>query len=649
MLPRPTVSLLPLYVAGSLMANGTANAEQGYIIEQRGKGFSFNTQSGEATQKGVSMPGLNALARKGSFEFRSYWELGGFRPTLTFNRKTIVNGKDVDDVSRLGGFRFDRNGSYVYVRTTKGPKARVKLVQDGHMVLNWPRLTAVSVLAYDLSSLTLAVYDKANRRTQFYRYRRNERGMIADGQMVGELTDCSVLSAKVIGRQITIQAYCDPVRGSDLLALDIHTGRVKTLLATAADEILAPQIKRRKGAFSVLSVSGSQNAKMAYHAITGTLMTSLGEPISLASDEAGKQSWSQSYRTLALAKLYKKSGHPAFAKLARRAMSNTLAGQNVKLGLSGRFNPSCGWASRIYSNDKRSPVSFQINQAMISGALLRSCEALGGQCPAKLQREISENAACLVRAYEPYFDPSSGLYRIQYSAPFRFDGIWAPWNWHLTWAVVLDRVGASQNAPMLRARAISIAGKFLKTWTLTDQGALWRYWVPRYYEGWGPGDKISKHRPKQRADKSPKRYEDINHAGLSLMGLAALEKDLSQPIKTAVRATLDRLLDYGSILPRDLDGKGPRTPRWMPGAGWDHFAGGKMRARYTSLVPGAASGHKLLAYANLFRASADFKLQLTLHSCTDERCKAGKTWTYHSLEKFLADNPLFSIRPVVGQ
>ena len=74
-----------------------------------------------------------------------------------------------------------------------------------------------------------------------------------------------------------------------------------------------------------------------------------------------------------------------------------------------------------------------------------------------------------------------------------------------------------------------------------------------------------------------------------------------------------------------------------------------MRARYASLVPGAASGHKLLAYANLFRPGADFKLQLTLHSCTDEGCKAAKKWTYNSLGKFLATNPLFRIRPVVGQ
>ncbi|MEM1198409.1 MAG: hypothetical protein AAGI06_03790, partial [Pseudomonadota bacterium] len=130
---------------------------------------------------------------------------------------------------------------------------------------------------------------------------------------------------------------------------------------------------------------------------------------------------------------------------------------------------------------------------------------------------------------------------------------------------------------------------------------------------------------------------------------AALEKDLSHTIRRAVSVTLDRLLDHGSILPRDLDGKGPRTPRWMPGAGWDHFAGGKMRARYASLVPGAASGHKLLAYANLFHPSADFKLQLTLHSCTNEGCEAVKTWTYHSLETLLAANPLFHIHPVAAQ
>ncbi len=643
------LSLLPLCLASALVSTQVASADQGYLIEQRGKGFSFNTQTGLATQKGVSMPGLNAAARKGDFQFGSYWEPGAFRSTLTFGEKTLVDGKDVNDVSRLGGFRFDRNGSYVYVRTTKGPKARVKLVQDGHMVLDWPRLTAVSVLSYDLAALTLAIYDKKNRRTKFYRYARNERGVVADGTMVGELKGCSVLSAKVIGRQIVLQVFCDPKRGSDLLSLDIHTGRISTLLNSDADEVLATQIRRQKGSFSALSVSGSQDAKMAYHAISGVLMNGLGEPMSYGSDEAGKQSWGQSYRTLALAKLYKKSGHPVFAQLARRAISNTLANQNAHLGLTGRFNPSCAWASRIYSTDHRSPVSFQINQAMISSALLKSCEQLGKQCPLKLRKAIAKNASCLVRSYEPYFDKETKLYRIQYGAPFRFDGIWAPWNWHLTWSVVLDRVGKRERNSELRNRAKNISGRFIKSWTLSDQGALWRYWVPRYYDGWTAADNISKHRPKRSAEKQPKRYEDVNHAGLSLLGLSALKADVDPRFRRAVKTTLDHLLDHGSILPRDLDGKGPRTPRWMPGAGWDAFATGKMRARYASLMPGAASGQQLLAYANLFRPSADFRLKLTLHSCTDEGCTSDKEWTYYSLEKFLSDNPLFGITSNVGQ
>ncbi|NNJ75100.1 MAG: hypothetical protein HKP56_08060 [Anderseniella sp.] len=629
--------------ATALAMLSPALAADGYIVEQKGRNFSFNTATGLATHNGVSMQGLNSAARKGEFELRSFWEKGGFRATVKFGSTTVVDGTDLSDISRMGGFRFDRTGSYVYIRTVKGPKARVELVHDGQVALEWPRLAVVSVLAYRRDALVVSVFDKSVQRTRFYWFARADGTIVTDGRLLGSFEGCALLGAKAARREIVLENYCDPEKGSDLVSLDMKSGRVTLLLSSDADEIFVPQLDRRKGAISVLAVSGSSSAKTAFHAISGVLLRGLGEPVSRASDEAGKQSWAQSYRTLTLATLYRKSGHAVFADLATRAMRNTLSVRNADLGISGTFNPGSAWASRIYSTDRRSPVSFQINQAMISGSLLRSCEMLGTLCPKPLRRRIEASASNLVSSYEQQFETASGLYRIQYGAPFRFDGIWAPWNWQLTWAVLLDRVGSFENKPHLSARAEEIAGKFTKTWTQGSGGALWRYWAPSYYQGWRQDDRISQHRPARRAEPEPKRFEDVNHAGLSLMGLAAIGHRLKPDHELALRATLDRLLDNGTILPRDMDGNGPRTPRWLPGAGWDAFATAKLRTRYTKLVPGAASGHQLLAYADLFDPAQPFQLTLTHKRCSAGKCSTAETWSFDSLADFLADNPLFRI------
>lgn len=623
-----------------------ALAADGYLIEQKGRNFSFNTATGIATHNGVSMRGLNSAARKGEFELNSFWEKGGFRPTVRFGNTTIVDGKGLSDVSRMGGFRFDRTGSYVYIRTVKGPKARVELIHDGQVALQWPRLAVVSVLAYSRDALVISVFEKSVQRTRFFRFSRTDGAIAPDGRLLGSFEGCAQLGAKAARREIVLEIYCDPQKGSDLVSLDMESGRFTPLLSTGADEIFAPQFGRRKKALSALAVSGSPAAKMAFHAISGVLMRGLGEPISLASDEAGKQSWAQSYRTLTLAALYEKSGHPVFADLATRAMRNTLSVRNGDVGIGGTFNPGAAWASRIYSTDRRSPVSFQINQAMISGSLLRSCEMLASQCPKRLQRRIEANASNLVSSYEQQFEKTSGLYRIQFGAPFRFDGIWAPWNWQLTWAVLLDRVGTFENKPHLSARAEKIADKFTKTWTQGSAGALWRYWAPSYYQGWRQADKVSQHRPTRKVEPKPKRFEDINHAGLSLMGLGAIGHQLKPAHERAIQITLDRLLNHGAILPRDIDGKGPQSPRWLPGAGWTKFATAKLRTRYAKLVPGATSGHQLLAYADLFDPSQPFQLSLTHKQCSAGKCSTVETWSFDSLADFLADNPLFRISQV---
>lgn len=633
------------------MGGGPALAETvsggvGWVVSQSGRDFAFNTATGLATSRGITSPGLISVSRSGGREVLKYWEEGAYRATVTLDGQALIDGYDLDDVARISGFRMDRQGSSVYLRTTKGPKARVELIQDGHKVLEWPRLQIVSVLAYKADGLTVSVFDKKAQRTEFFRYRRSQGGPLqTDGERIGALTGCAVLSAKVLERGIGLQVYCDPEQGSDILLLDFATGRIEPVAASGADEFFAFELEKRKGSIPVLSVSGSDSARMAFHAVSGALLSNLGEPMARASDEAGKQSWSQSYRTLVLAELFRKSRHPVFAELAITAMTATLRRQNGKQSIGGQYNPSCAWASRIYSTDRRSPVSFMINQAMISGSLLRACEALGDDCPLKLRQAVARNAQCLVESYEPYFEAQAGLYRIPYGAPFRFDGLWAPWNWHLSWAVVLERVGEWRNQPALVNRAHGIAERFVRTWEKPTDGALWRYWVPAYYDGWTAADKVSLHRPQQKA-RAPKRYEDINHAGISLLGLSALSYRLGADDISGVARRLDRLLGEGAVLPRDLDGAGPRSPRWLPGAGWDAYATQTMRQLYTRKLPGSVSSDQHLAYAQLYDPAAPFALDLTLRLCEGKACRVSRRWSFESLDAFLSGSPLFSITPL---
>ena len=138
-------------------------------------------------------------------------------------------------------------------------------------------------------------------------------------------------------------------------------------------------------------------ARHAYHAVSASLLTQLGEPRACAADSLGTQSWGQSYRTLALAELHAKSSHPVFAQLAVRAMRTTLRQRNGDVGLTDRLNPSCAWASRLYSDDRRSPVSLLVNQGMIAASLALSCERLGESCPDDLRGEIAGALTCLRR------------------------------------------------------------------------------------------------------------------------------------------------------------------------------------------------------------------------------------------------------------
>ena len=620
-------------------------AERSWLITEKASGLAVDTATGVVSHKGIAQLGLVSVKRKGGHELVSYWEPGGFRQTLLFDGRTIVDGKALDDVSRISSVRFDRTGSMVHLRTTKGPKATVDLLQDGRQVMSWPRLSVVRILSYRRNALVASVFDRESLETTFWSFARSEDGLIEGfGRRIGAISACTVNAARVGRREILMDVYCDPARGSDVIAMDMDSGALTTIAATGADEFGLSVGGLRKGAHRLLSVTGSEAGRQAYHSLAATILSQSGEPASLASDEAGTQSWNQSYRTRALGELYGKTGHEAFAQLARRAIGNTLGRTNRDLGMAGMNNASCAWASRIYSTDRRTPISFMINQAMISSAMIQTCKRLGSACGRKLSMAIDENAQCLVKAYEPLFDRVSGLYRIPYGVRFRFDGLPAPWNWQMNWAAVLDHVGRRNRDSGLTGRAQAIAEAFLKTWQEDRDGALWRYWPQAYYAGWTPAMNVSLNRPSQKPRARP-RHEDLNHAGLSLLGLADLGVEVSEEQQSGVERRLDWLLAFGAVLPRDMDGKGPRSPRWLPGAGWHVAATSAMRELYSRHLPNARSGDQHLAYALLFDPKATFALTTTELACDAGKCRQVGQETFGSLREFITDNIQFSVVP----
>lgn len=627
----------------------SARAEDEWVVTQSGSGFRYDTETGYSSRKGISRSGLLSVSRSGSNLMKSYWQRGAHRATVVFNDQTIVDGYDLADVSRIRSFRFDKTGSTVFIKTTKGPKAIVELIQDGQRVLTWPRLSLVNVIGYRPAKLTLSIFISQSQTTEFWQYLRSPDGAIKpEGKKIGVLKGCAVLGTKLVKQGIAIEAYCDVERGSDVKFLDFATGKIVDIKATRDDELLAYSwTKYDKKTIPVLSVSGNNNARHFFHAFSASLLKLLGEPMAVASDESGKQSWSQSYRTRTLAVLFHKTGHPLFSRLAKQAMERTLDQQNEHLKIDGKFNPSCAWASRIYSSDGKSPISLMVNQAMISASLIKSCGQLGNGCEPRLQQRITNNASCLTTAYEKWFDPASSLYRIPYGAPFRFDGIWAPWNWQMMWSVILQHVGNANEDAILKRRAENIISAFVDSWEIT-QGrisyALWRYWPKNYYLGWQDIDQISKSRPHQKPRvMANERYEDLNHAGISLLGLADTGHQLSEQHQRAVDNTTRSLLQRGSLLPRDLDGNGPVSPRWLPGAGWHRFAPNMMGNRYAHKLPGGASSDQHLTYAFLFKANDKFGLKLKISQCTLESCTAKKQWFYQSSKKFLFKNPFVKI------
>jgi hypothetical protein len=127
--------------------------------------------------------------------------------------------------------------------------------------------------------------------------------------------------------------------------------------------------------------------------------------------------------------------------------------------------------------------------------------------------------------------------------------------------------------------------------------------------------------------------------------LTSIDASLAKNTRKAIQSTLGALLSNGMAIARDLDGNGPKSPRWLPGAGFASFATPRMKHIYSRYLPGARSGDQLLAYATLIEENMPIEIDLKHLTCSLNTCKEVRSWHFETLNSFLENNPLFSITP----
>ncbi|WP_395175675.1 hypothetical protein [Roseibium alexandrii] len=606
-------------------------AAQNSLLVLPAQGLEVDLTSGDVTRKGVTGQCLETVSKAGSNLLVVAKNPGDDKPTVSVDGMIRELGGPDQDGARLGTIRLARDGSLVHMRTWKTGDKQTELLQDGVVRLSFKRGTLAKLLRFTEDQALLLV-TRQGKPAQLVRHKRGADGRISrEPEVLLDFASCTPERVVIRGDILWARMACRDTETAGIYRVDLTNGSIEA--PVMADEttnfITLPRPDRPDGE-AVLTVSGSPAGMNFYYAATGLLAAQTGEVRACSSDAEGLQSWNQSYRLRALAALYEKTGDPVFAALARKSIRLTLAAQDGVNGRTTDQNPACGWSSTIYATDTNDRMTLMINQAMIANSLAKACEILGEGCTEVLADRITETHACLADTYEPDFDATAGLYRINKDIDFRFKGSIAPWNWQVSMAGLLKDLPD----PALKTRSASILEGFYDEWSADENGALFRYWPTSALE-----DRDGS--PSKRAGE---RYEDTGHAGISLLSAAEFSDLMTSDHVAGLKNREDFLLTFGSEIPRDLDGAGPRGTRWFPAGGWSSIPSEAFKNRFAGPVPGVQSADTVFAYANLFDPDAIFQLTLTVHSCKST-CEPHRTYTYKSWQAFMEDNPFFKLQP----
>ncbi|WP_417668713.1 hypothetical protein [Roseibium sp.] len=603
------------------------------VLNLAASGLKVELDSGIIDTKGERGLCLEKVATAGPYKLVAFRGPGEDKPTVLINRYEQDLNVDGDGIARIGGLRLTRDGSLFHVRTWKSGEKQTELVQDGMVRLTWPRGTSVQVVTMSKNA-AIIVLKASGKPTRIMKYRRDETGVFDPaGKQIAALESCTLLSVRKTGDGLLMQTMCSHETRSDIKHLSLDDGTITTVLSGPGDEAFAPLPRSAANGLGlpVIRISGTPAALHFFHATSGLILSQTGEPRACGSDAEGAQSWNQSYRARALALMAAKNSRTRelFAGLALKSLELTLVSRNEKHWRTDKNNPSCGWASRIYSADAQTPISLMINQAMIANSLHQTCQLLDKACPKVVAEELALNDQCLARSFSPMFDEELGLFRIRDKLNFRFTGQVAPWNWQVSFAALLRRTEGRDAAENSR-RARIILNTFLSEMDEKDGRYTWRYWPDAYFDEQGERGEERRHA----------RREDTGHAAISLLALSDINITLD---RSSISNTLDSILKAGFNTPRDIDGKGPAGERWFPAGGWATFASPLMAETYAGLVPGASSADTVFTYAQLFDPKAEFELNIDVLACTTT-CAELARHTYTRAHEFIRNNPFFTIK-----
>ncbi|MEM9632471.1 MAG: hypothetical protein AAGA50_14160 [Pseudomonadota bacterium] len=612
--------LATLVMLSATTAQDPAVAADAGLLTLPSSGLAIDLETGTISKEGKSGLCLERVSKLAGNTLVVARKPGDGKPNISVNGKTQSLSADGAGNTRLGTLRLSPEGQLYYLRYWKTGDKRSELLADGKVYLTWPNSARVRLLKVGVRELVVLVKD-ADGAVKLQKHVRSANGDVSiSPETLLSFEGCRVQRVRLSTKVVWAQMHCKSDAGLFSFEKSIEEEGALKLASHNIDFVPLRGNKRTPGNIFVGVVSGSPAGLHFYYAVTGLLLNQSGEPRACASDAEGLQSWNQSYRLQALSEMFEKTDASVFADLARKSMELTLASQDPS---PADISKSCGWSSTIYSKTANTPLKLLINQAVIANALLDGCRKLADRCPVSLRDKIRETRLCLVKRFEPDFDKNSGLYRISKDIDFRYEGRIAPWNWQISTAKLLEESS-------FQDRGRSIVRRFLKEWTIDENGALWRYWPKAYYQ------ELSE----DGTPVKPRRFEDTGHAGISLMSLKNFLKDLTLEKTEAINRRAEFLLSLQAKPPRDIDGQGLEGDRWFLKGGWADFGAIALHRAYARSVPARHSADAICAYAKLFDPSAPFNLTLDVLSCGDT-CKLEQSYSYADWQAFLTDNPLF--------
>ncbi|MBE1298313.1 MAG: hypothetical protein GJ680_00175 [Alteromonadaceae bacterium] len=237
--------------------------------------------------------------------------------------------------------------------------------------------------------------------------------------------------------------------------------------------------------------------------------------LSLLDNSEGRLSWHVAMKLDALIRhhnFFEQNNYPArhFINLISKNLSaafHTTAAMSLKEHL-------IGWPSTRYSIGYEE-YSYLVGNAVIMRSLLMAVKANLIE-EATLKNKIIENAYQLFDFHEINWDSAGGYYRIPRGAPFRFDGLPAPWNWSSAMGNMLIELFSITGEAKFYQRATDIFTAFSAEWqTYEDDRIVWHYWPKQFFKGWEAASQLSVNSPSRKANPNP-RYEDTSHAALNI-------------------------------------------------------------------------------------------------------------------------------------